>query len=536
MVTPNPNLIVEIQLGSHKNKYLWKSTSPLHFSHPYGWTLSCHVDGYRLTKSSEAFEFSTEDGKNGISFSPKIAGKAAYAVIKVRPAVTEFENWIDLSTRGSGNGSELMVLRGYSHTLVKSTVVEAKFSSPHFAMERSGNGWRITALQEGLRVFDDSREIQIDKETDLPWGAVESLTFQQGETWWKFKRVSAGEIKYPAERFGSWAAHIFAVIAALLMIYRLPHELNGSSGTNAAAPRPDADSAVTTLVLRSTAKPIEKAPAPVEVAPAPQPTEPVKEQTAVAPVEVAAPQPQAKSETKVAKRPTPIDREALKRAREEKVLKKQADLLKKQMQEFEQFKTAKSPEKRPIEKLAANPESPKRESVLAAPDPFGLMPKTVVTSNNHEQMELKADLTRAPSASEGLSQPRAEHQEIQEALKVAAENLVVVEEPAASTIRGGLTQAQVEAAVVKQIDSIRTCYESALSRKSGISGRVSLSFIIGKTGSVEAAKVAESNIDDPLLHKCLVKRLGGWTFPLPSDQSPVSVSYPFLFKTVGVNP
>ena len=100
---------------------------------------------------------------------------------------------------------------------------------------------------------------------------------------------------------------------------------------------------------------------------------------------------------------------------------------------------------------------------------------------------------------------------------------------------GSLTRAQVEQAVVRHIDSVRGCYENALGKKSGLKGKMLLSFLIGKTGRVEVARVAESSLSDAQLEKCVVHQVRNWTFPQPANDGQVNVSYPFSFKSVGVN-
>lgn len=103
----------------------------------------------------------------------------------------------------------------------------------------------------------------------------------------------------------------------------------------------------------------------------------------------------------------------------------------------------------------------------------------------------------------------------------------------AMAVESGLTKEEVGKVIHSHLSEIRYCYESAMVRSAHVEGKLLVDFVIGSTGVVKSAQVKQSNLGDPRLDDCIVRRLVKWKFPNPKGGVDVSVSYPFLFKTLG---
>lgn len=102
-----------------------------------------------------------------------------------------------------------------------------------------------------------------------------------------------------------------------------------------------------------------------------------------------------------------------------------------------------------------------------------------------------------------------------------------------STVEEGLTKEEVGRVIHAHMSEIRYCYESSMIRNSDLEGKLMLDFVIGANGMVRTANVKESTIADARLDDCVIRRLTKWQFPKPKGGVNVSVSYPFIFKTLG---
>lgn len=100
-------------------------------------------------------------------------------------------------------------------------------------------------------------------------------------------------------------------------------------------------------------------------------------------------------------------------------------------------------------------------------------------------------------------------------------------------VESGLTKDEVGRIIHSHLSEIRYCYESAMVRSAHVEGKLLVDFVIGSAGIVKSAQVKQSNLGDPRLDDCIVRRLVKWKFPNPKGGVDVSVSYPFLFKTLG---
>lgn len=82
-------------------------------------------------------------------------------------------------------------------------------------------------------------------------------------------------------------------------------------------------------------------------------------------------------------------------------------------------------------------------------------------------------------------------------------------------------------------DQIRFCYEQALLSAPSLNGKVAVQFLVGSSGSVPTARVAQNTAGSQSLSDCLVSRVRTWNFPVGKGGGGYSVTYPFVFKRAG---
>lgn len=101
-----------------------------------------------------------------------------------------------------------------------------------------------------------------------------------------------------------------------------------------------------------------------------------------------------------------------------------------------------------------------------------------------------------------------------------------------ASVDEGLTKEEVARVIHAHMNEIRYCYESAILRNSNLEGKLLLDFKIGAAGDVKKAEERESSFADRGVSGCVIRRLLAWRFPHPRGGVTVSISYPFLFKTL----
>jgi hypothetical protein len=94
---------------------------------------------------------------------------------------------------------------------------------------------------------------------------------------------------------------------------------------------------------------------------------------------------------------------------------------------------------------------------------------------------------------------------------------------------GALGKAEIDAVIKRHLSSIRYCYERQLSRAPDLAGKVSIKFVISKSGAVSRAVIDSSTVNDDALESCLQSRFLHMEFPEPKGGGIVIVNYPFLF-------
>jgi TonB family protein len=105
--------------------------------------------------------------------------------------------------------------------------------------------------------------------------------------------------------------------------------------------------------------------------------------------------------------------------------------------------------------------------------------------------------------------------------------------PGAAMVKGSLSKEVIRRVIRQHINEVRFCYESALSAKPDLAGRVSVQFVISPTGAVQTSKLAQSSLGNSGVENCIVKAVRRWTFPSPEGGGVVIVTYPFVLQPAG---
>ncbi|MEZ4336716.1 MAG: AgmX/PglI C-terminal domain-containing protein [Sandaracinaceae bacterium] len=97
----------------------------------------------------------------------------------------------------------------------------------------------------------------------------------------------------------------------------------------------------------------------------------------------------------------------------------------------------------------------------------------------------------------------------------------------AAEVRGSLDSNVIRRVIRRHINEVRFCYEQQLNQQPGLAGRVTVSFVIGPTGTVQTASVAQTTLNNAIVEQCIAQAVRRWTFPAPQGGGIVAVNYPF---------
>ncbi len=100
-------------------------------------------------------------------------------------------------------------------------------------------------------------------------------------------------------------------------------------------------------------------------------------------------------------------------------------------------------------------------------------------------------------------------------------------------VRGSLPREVINRVVRRHMGEVRVCYELELSQHPDLAGRVTVSFIISSTGTVQTASIANTTLNNPSVEGCVARAVQRWAFPAPDDGEAVVVNYPFVFTSQG---
>jgi TonB family protein len=101
--------------------------------------------------------------------------------------------------------------------------------------------------------------------------------------------------------------------------------------------------------------------------------------------------------------------------------------------------------------------------------------------------------------------------------------------PGQANVRGSLDKEIIRRIIRRHINEVKYCYETELTKKADLSGRVSVQFTIAATGQVIASVLQSSTMGNLRVENCVVQAVRRWEFPKPMGGGIVIVSYPFNF-------
>jgi hypothetical protein len=97
------------------------------------------------------------------------------------------------------------------------------------------------------------------------------------------------------------------------------------------------------------------------------------------------------------------------------------------------------------------------------------------------------------------------------------------------TVRGDLPTEVIQRIVRQNFGRFRLCYEVALRTNPTLDGRVSVKFVIDRTGAVTTASDGGSDLPDAGVVQCVVRSFSSLSFPSPSSGI-VVVVFPIEFS------
>jgi hypothetical protein len=80
---------------------------------------------------------------------------------------------------------------------------------------------------------------------------------------------------------------------------------------------------------------------------------------------------------------------------------------------------------------------------------------------------------------------------------------------------------------------IRTCYETQLTSRPDLAGKLVSAWTIDQSGAVTEAHTQESSLHDHTVETCVAAKIKTWRFPIPKGGGEVFVTYPFIFTPGG---
>lgn len=95
-----------------------------------------------------------------------------------------------------------------------------------------------------------------------------------------------------------------------------------------------------------------------------------------------------------------------------------------------------------------------------------------------------------------------------------------------------ISPAAVSQAIREGIDPVRACYERAVRKQPGLSGRLILELTVGSDGTVTGARCSSITAPSVSLALCVLEQIRGLTFRRRPG-APFRVSYPLIFRADG---
>lgn len=98
--------------------------------------------------------------------------------------------------------------------------------------------------------------------------------------------------------------------------------------------------------------------------------------------------------------------------------------------------------------------------------------------------------------------------------------------------QGNIDKEAVAKAINSHLGEVSACYERALLKTPGLTGKITLEWQITLSGTVGYAKTKSSSMRSAEVESCIINSLKNWKFPAAKGAG-VVISYPFMFNSVG---
>lgn len=105
--------------------------------------------------------------------------------------------------------------------------------------------------------------------------------------------------------------------------------------------------------------------------------------------------------------------------------------------------------------------------------------------------------------------------------------------PGRTVTKGCLSQEVVGRVIQRHHSQVRYCYEKELQRNPNLAGKVTTSFVIGPSGDVMTARIADSTMGDAQVESCITRVIQRMKFPPCAGGGTADVTYPWIFKAGG---
>ena len=105
--------------------------------------------------------------------------------------------------------------------------------------------------------------------------------------------------------------------------------------------------------------------------------------------------------------------------------------------------------------------------------------------------------------------------------------------PEKPQVQGSIDPELIRKVVHDHRAQIRTCYETQLTAKPSLSGKIISAWTIDQSGAVTEAHTQESTMHDHAVEACVASKIKTWRFPIPKGGGEVFVTYPFIFTPGG---
>src|SRR5205823_13974990 len=105
--------------------------------------------------------------------------------------------------------------------------------------------------------------------------------------------------------------------------------------------------------------------------------------------------------------------------------------------------------------------------------------------------------------------------------------------PGKPQVTGSIDPELIRKVVHDHRAQIRTCYETELTSKPNLAGKLLAAWTIDPQGIVTEAHTQETTLKDHAVEQCVPARIKTWRFPIPKGGGEVLVLYPFSFTPGG---